>query len=55
MIPEGIDAFAKVSLALKGSSEQHVRGESTLIHESTLIYFRDVYDHTIEIIDMIEG
>ncbi|MCX9026508.1 MAG: magnesium/cobalt transporter CorA [Candidatus Methanoperedens sp.] len=32
-----------------------LRGESTLIHESTLIYLRDVYDHTIEIIDMIEG
>jgi magnesium transporter len=32
-----------------------LRGESTLIHKSTLIYFRDVYDHTIEIIDMIEG
>jgi len=32
-----------------------VRGESTLIHESTLIYLRDVYDHTIEVIDMIEG
>jgi magnesium transporter len=32
-----------------------LRGGSTLIHGSTLIYFRDVYDHTIEIIDMIEG
>jgi magnesium transporter len=32
-----------------------LRAESTLIHESTLIYLRDVYDHTIEIIDMIEG
>jgi len=32
-----------------------LRGESTLIHESTLIYLRDVYDHTIEIIEMIEG
>jgi magnesium transporter len=32
-----------------------LRGGSTLIHKSTLIYFRDVYDHTIEIIDMIEG
>ncbi|HMB46083.1 MAG TPA: magnesium/cobalt transporter CorA [Candidatus Methanoperedens sp.] len=32
-----------------------LRGESTLIHESTLIYLRDVYDHTIEVIDMIEG
>ncbi|MCX9083702.1 MAG: magnesium/cobalt transporter CorA [Candidatus Methanoperedens sp.] len=32
-----------------------LRGGSKLIHESTLIYLRDVYDHTIEIIDMIEG
>lgn len=32
-----------------------LREESTLIHESTLIYLRDVYDHTIEIIEMIEG
>lgn len=32
-----------------------LRAESNLIHESTLIYLRDVYDHTIEIIDMIEG
>jgi len=32
-----------------------LRGESTLIDDSTLIYLRDVYDHTIEIIDVIEG
>jgi magnesium transporter len=30
------------------------RGENTLIDPSTIIYFRDVYDHTIEVIDMIE-
>jgi len=30
------------------------RGESTLIHESTGIYLRDVYDHTIQVIDAIE-
>ncbi len=30
------------------------RGESSLIRESTGIYFRDVYDHTIQIIDTIE-
>ena len=30
------------------------RGESTLIHESTDIYLRDVYDHTIQVIDTIE-
>ncbi len=30
------------------------RGESSLIYESTGIYFRDVYDHTIQVIDTIE-
>jgi magnesium transporter len=30
------------------------RGESPLIHESTGIYLRDVYDHTIQVIDTIE-
>jgi magnesium transporter len=30
------------------------RGESKLIHKSTQIYLRDVYDHTIQVIDNIE-
>jgi len=30
------------------------RGEPTLIHESTGIYLRDLYDHTIQVIDSIE-
>lgn len=30
------------------------RGESTLIKDSTRIYLRDVYDHTIQVIDSIE-
>ena len=30
------------------------RGESKLIQESTQIYFRDVYDHTIQVMDAIE-
>ncbi len=30
------------------------RGESALFQESTLIYLRDVYDHTIQIIDTVE-
>jgi magnesium transporter len=30
------------------------RGESPLIAESTAIYLRDVYDHTIQVIDTIE-
>ena len=31
------------------------RGELSLIHESTGIYLRDVYDHTIQIIDTVES
>ena len=30
------------------------RGESSLIKESTVIYLRDVYDHTIQVIDTLE-
>ena len=30
------------------------RGESSIIHEKTQIYLRDVYDHTIQVIDTIE-
>jgi magnesium transporter len=30
------------------------RGESSLIQESTRIYLRDVYDHTIQVIDAVE-
>jgi magnesium transporter len=30
------------------------RGESSLIKESTGIYLRDIYDHTIQVIDNIE-
>jgi len=31
------------------------RSESDIIAESTVIYFKDVYDHTIQIIDTIES
>ncbi len=30
------------------------RGESSLIKESTFIYLRDIYDHTIQVIDNVE-
>ncbi len=30
------------------------RGESTLFEQSTLIYLRDIYDHTIQVIDTVE-
>jgi len=33
---------------------QAIRGESPLIQESTGIYLRDVYDHTIQVIDAVE-
>ena len=31
------------------------RGESPLIHESTGVYLRDVYDHTVQVIDTVES
>ncbi len=31
-----------------------IRGDSSLIQDSTDIYFRDIYDHTIQVIDTIE-
>lgn len=30
------------------------KGESSLIHKKTIAYFRDVYDHTIQVIDTVE-
>ena len=30
------------------------RSESVLVHESTELYLRDVYDHTIQVIDAVE-
>jgi len=31
------------------------RGETPLVHESTRVYLRDVYDHTIQVIDNVEN
>jgi magnesium transporter len=31
------------------------RGESPLVHESTGVYLRDVYDHTVQVIDTVES
>jgi magnesium transporter len=30
------------------------RGDSHLLHDSTRVYFRDVYDHTVQVIDTVE-
>lgn len=30
------------------------RGESPLIQKKTIVYFRDIYDHTIQVIDAVE-
>jgi magnesium transporter len=32
-----------------------IKGGISLIHEQTVIFFRDVYDHTIQVIDTIES
>lgn len=39
---------------LREAANSLEKGESSLIHESTGIYLRDVYDHTIQVIDTIE-
>jgi magnesium transporter len=39
---------------LRGVVAGLARGESPLIHESTLIYLRDVYDHTIRAVETME-
>ncbi len=31
------------------------RGESPLIKDTTLVYLRDVYDHTVQVIDTVES
>jgi len=30
------------------------RGDSHLLHDATKVYFRDVYDHTVQVIDTVE-
>ncbi|MGD8449784.1 MAG: CorA family divalent cation transporter, partial [Desulfobacterales bacterium] len=32
-----------------------IRGELSLVHEQTIVFFKDVYDHTIQIVDTIES
>ncbi|MDN7012246.1 magnesium/cobalt transporter CorA [Methanoculleus sp. FWC-SCC3] len=39
---------------LREAVAQLERGESSLIGEQTLVYFRDVYDHTIEVAETVE-
>jgi magnesium transporter len=59
---QSIRAFKKEMIFLRKSiwplrevANSLERGESSLINESTLIYLRDVYDHTIQIIDTVES
>ena len=44
---KGVWPLREVTAALE-------RGESGLINETTRIYFRDLYDHTIQVIDGVE-
>jgi magnesium transporter len=59
---QGIRTFKKEMIFLRKSIwplrevvNSLERGESPLINESTGIYLRDVYDHTIQIIDTVES
>ena len=40
---------------LREAISSMVRGESTVIKKTSIIYLRDVYDHTIQVIDTIEA
>lgn len=61
-IPEKIHAlrrkvlfFRKAIWPLRDSLNNLIREESPLINEENKIYFRDVYDHLVQIIDGIES
>jgi len=47
--------FRKSVWPLREVIAQINRGESPLFHKKTLLYLRDVYDHTIQVIDTIES
>ena len=46
--------FRKALWPLRETISSLSRGESTLVKDSTLLYIRDVYDHTIQAIDTLE-
>jgi magnesium transporter len=48
-------AFRKMVWPLREVVNHLLRSESKLINHATGIYFRDVYDHTIQVIDTIES
>jgi len=47
--------FRKAVLPLREIISSIERSESDLIQEATGIYFKDIYDHTIQIMDVIES
>ncbi|NLM30124.1 MAG: magnesium/cobalt transporter CorA [Methanomicrobiales archaeon] len=47
-------AFRKVVWPLRDVVVELERGESSLIGDATLVYFRDAYDHTIEVAETVE-
>lgn len=46
--------FRKVLWPLREVVGALARGESPLLKQSTLLYIRDVYDHTVQVIDTLE-
>lgn len=47
--------FRRAAWPLRELLSSITRGESLLIQKETLIYFRDIYDHAVEIIDIVEN
>jgi len=47
-------AFQRVVWPLRDVAVELERGESSLIGDATLVYFRDAYDHTIEVVEAVE-
>ena len=55
MLKKEILAVKKSVWPLRELINGLTRGESSLIEQGTVIYLRDVYDHTIQVIDTVEA
>lgn len=54
-IKHNLVEFKRDVWSLRNALANLYRGENDLINAKTQVYFRDSYDHTVQIIDIIEG
>jgi len=54
LIDAVVDNYFLILEKIGEKIESMERGESSLFHKSTTVYLKDVYDHTIQVIDTIE-